>query len=243
MIMKSHSLTLLCALALAFTLRPLPAQETVILKESFDSRSRPGWFNSNASSGLIVSGGQLKAINSNSTFLLHFKPVTLAVGESLTIKFTLTLDAVADLSGGLRIGLFGSDSGAKVSADAFNLSAFTGYQGYRLFANVGNGGSKFDKREPASPSLISGSAWTSLSSSGKGFRLTASTPFPATLSLTRTASGIDASFTINDVTVTASDPAATAFSFDTLAFNHNKGGGNGNLFLDNISITTQKAAQ
>jgi len=237
--LRAPFLVMLSAIGFGWPAQSLCAEGTTVFSDQFDNGSRSHWFNANGSAGLAVAAGKLKAINSNALLLAHFPPVTLEVGDSLTIKFLLSLTAVANVSGGLRLGVFGSEKGVKVTRDGFGLNGFSHYQGYRLYANAGMGGSRIEKRDPAADSLITGSGWSPLGAGARGLNLEACSSYPVSITIARTESGLETAFSVNGVTLKAADPDAGNFTFDTLALNNNKSAGNGDLTLDDVSVTSQ----
>lgn len=71
---------------------------------------------------LVSRGGQL---------VVYFDPVALEVGQTIAFHFTATLSNFNAYTGGLRIGFFEREEGAKVLAeDANNSADFRKYTGY-----------------------------------------------------------------------------------------------------------------
>lgn len=223
----------------ATLLTPRLHAATVVYSDDFSDGNRAGWYNSASSASLTVVSGRLRAINTNATFLTYFTATSLDVGQSITLTCTLSLDAVADYSGGLRLGIFNSATGTKVTADNLGTDMGLNYEGYRIYTNAGAGSSgntKVEKRDPANTSYISSAPWSLVGSVGSGVNLTAGSTYALSITYARTAeSSLKTTFVMNGVTLETTDTAATNFTFDSLIFN--KSSGNGNLFLDDVVVS------
>ena len=246
---------MLCAMLAGIALAPLVGAASVtVFYDDFEDGNRAGWFNSSGGGNALLvgrdasehrlKGNALKAINSGATGVLHFPARTLAVGESLTIGFSLSLASVGNVDGNLRFVLLDSSGGAQVNKDENNLDRFANYQGYRVFTNAGsdvNGRTSLAKRNPAvATGLTTGSGWSTFDgSSTNGVGLEAGTAYIASITYKRIGvSSLQVIFTMNGVVSQATDQAATSFTFDT--FGYSKGGSNGNLHLDDVLVTHGK---
>lgn len=256
---------LLAGLASALTL-PLSAQTvtTTLLHDTFADGERATqslpdsarWLTSasNSTANIDIIDGSLVTKNGFTTlayFTAAGSPVTLAVGESLTLTFTVSLSGITDAVGNFRVGLY--SSGTRLAADNFGNSnaAFTGsYAGYMATVNVGassNNAFRLYERG-SSTSLIAGSvsnySQTGSSSGGAYKTFVPNNTYTGTIVLSRTAEStmsVSHSYTgIFGADSTASTTSATIFdnsglttSFDTLAFYYNN---TANLVFDNVRI-------
>jgi len=217
---------------------------------------------SNAFGTLNASGGALVLdhtdASSNSSFAgtwAYFtpggNPISLsAVGDSLSLSFNVSFSGgTFSASGGaFRFGLLNSNN-TRVTTDfagsnETGLSSgttFSGYRGYEMTAPVNttaNGSSNLEVRERTGTGngLNTSSNWTSLNSATQEPLFAAGTSYPASLTLTRTAAGIDILGSINGVTTSLiSDNTTPVTSFDTISF-FTLDSATHNLTLDNIQV-------
>lgn len=225
------------------------AVTTPVFSDDFEDGNRTGWFNnasttslgpSNASATHKLTGYALSITNSTATGLGYFTPVTLAVGDSFTFNFNMSLAVVADVNGGLVFGLFNSAGGPKATAD--NMAAtndYSAYEGYRAFSNPGSSGASLTsigKRAAGQAAIIDGTYNALTDGIGQGIGLDAATAYAVSLKIERTgASSIVMTYTINGLTFTGTDSAATNFTFDTFAWK--KGNLGGALYIDDIVVS------
>jgi hypothetical protein len=222
---------------------------TPVFSDDFEDGNRAGWYNnaastslgpSNASATHKLTGNALSIMNSTATGLGYFTPVTLGVGESLTFSFNMSLTAVSDVNGGLVFGLFNSSTGPKATADnQSGTNDYSAYQGYRAFSNPGSGATSLTsigKREAGQSPIIDGSYTALAGGIGQGVNLAAATPYAVLLTIARTGeTSISMTYTINGLSFTGTDGAATNFTFDTFAWK--KGNVGGTLYLDDIAVS------
>ncbi|MBC2593839.1 hypothetical protein H5P28_06155 [Ruficoccus amylovorans] len=219
----------------------LQAAPTTIYSDDFSDGNRDGWYNSSASAGLMVSGGQMVCTDPQAQFLLYFPDTTLAVGESLTISFDMSLASVGDKSLGLRLGVLDSNGGGKVSADGFGITnaIFEDYLGDRVVTNAGSSdssGTRISQRNTGTSNTSPlGGDWTEFGSRGAGIGLTANVSYPVTISLSRMESSIlEVSFSMNGVLLSNENTSPTNFDFDTFVLY--KDALNGDVALDNFTV-------
>jgi hypothetical protein len=245
---------------------PLSAQTvTTLINDTFTDLDRTNqslpassaWFTSgtNVSTNIDASGGALIVKNGLTTltyFTASGSPVNLAVGESLTLSFTVSFSAVADAAGTFRVGLF--NSGTRFTADAFGNTnaAFSGnYAGYLGVVNPGatSGTNIFRVYERSANNNLTSGSLTNFTqtggSSGGTFKTFAiDTVYSAMLTLTlvdATTLSINQSYTgvfsgdsvTSTASATISDTSGLTTSFDTLSFYYNN---TANLTFDNIKL-------
>ncbi len=208
------------------------AATDVLLSETFPADKRldqdlpdtAAWYNS-SNSGISYSTGNLSS-TSNRFYMAYFTDsgtVDLAVGESLSISFSLALDTPDTNYGGLRIGIFNS-GGNRISSDGAGLNnpLYDDYVGYASMMNVNAGSAmKFSERNAnLSEALIhSGTAYTSFNEKGlgDGATFTSGQFYEAVFTLTRTASGVEMSVAISGLegySATYTDTTSAFTSFD-----------------------------
>ena len=247
--LRRRALTFTVFTSLVFGGLTASAVTTPVFGDDFEDGNRAGWFNNASTTSLgpssatathKLTGNALSITNSTATGLGYFTPVTLGVGESLTFSFNMSLTAVTSVSGGLVFGLFNSAGGPKATAD--NMSGttdYSAYQGYRAFSNPGSNAASLTsigKRDPGQTAIIDGGYTALTGSVGQGINLAASTPYAVSMTIERTGeSSISMTYTINGLTFTGTDSAATNFTFDTFAWK--KGNLGGTLYLDDIALS------
>ncbi|MBC2601794.1 hypothetical protein [Puniceicoccus vermicola] len=221
------------------------AASQIIYSDNFSDGNRDGWYNSNASGGLVVDNGQLKSINTTSRFLTYFSPTSLEVGESMTVSFDLEMASVGDSNYGFRIGILDSEGlSNQVSADDYGdtNALFNNYSGYRLNTNLGADTSNittFAGRTGVSDDLLGSTSMTSVSGSGtaNGVKIEAETSYPTSFTFLRTDTDtLSLSFSMNGIVLSTQDSPANTFTFDTLAFYRKQDAG-GDIFLDNVEVS------
>ena len=247
-----HQMILILAVALGLA---LPGHAVVLLDDTWSDGKRSdqnlpaksAWYCSKGSSlnaaanslTLTVSTGSIMAVTYFTTN--DTSPVQLKVGDTLTARFTLTLNKVAatNKSQGFRLGLFdfadSTLSPKRVSADKFSTSSQgNGVFGYALFQNIGTTFNKptpmdIRKRTTLSFTILSTSDdWTSLGTGPgnidnfPGFA--EGVPYVLQLALQRTGTnslvvGATWSNTVSGATLATSvtDNTATNFNFDGIA--------------------------
>jgi hypothetical protein len=229
------------------------AATSTLFSDDFEDGNRTGWFNLSGGEGALLvdkdatehalSGKALRAINSNAAGVVYFPAHALAVGESITFDFKISLSSVDDGDGNLRFVLLNSAKGAKVTSDENNTDRCAGYQGYRVFTNSGsavNGRTSLSKRTPSIAGLTTGSGWSTFKeSTTTGVALDAKTAYPVSITCKRTGpSSLVLTFSMNGVTSQAADPEATDFTFNT--FGYSKTNANGTLYLDDVVVTLKR---
>lgn len=246
----------------AASLTAVTAAETTILAERFAANQRitnnqpttTAWYGGryNSSSGTIsFSDGSdnlltLSTSTGGRVMLAHFTPVTLKVGDSLSVNFTFSVTHVASPNTGdnqFRFGVFGSGTGDLVSADAFNQTgAFTGYSGYQFGASTTSGaaGVKCYPNLTTSNSLFSG---TQIGATGGTTAFTASTNYSAKVTITRT-NATNTSITLSFVgtgftnfTETWNDTTANCSNFNTFSIGTGTSAVFNNLTMRSVDIT------
>ncbi len=176
----------------------------------------------------------------------YFAPTTLQIGQSISLSFDFRTDNVvaANGAGFFRLGLFNSGTG-KLTA---NTSAFdgggafaddTGYIAqYSISAGAVSG--VLQERLASTGNIFAGGSSLSTTSVGTGPQIAANTNYTATLTLTRTASGVTLGSSFDGVTLTGADTATPFTSFDSLGIFIGTPFGNAttprNNFIDNVQV-------
>jgi hypothetical protein len=257
---------LLCLLATLAL--PLSAQTTATLfNDTFDDGERatqnpPGsvkW-SSSIGTALALTDNQLVQTPSGASsypitlgyFTAQGSAVTLGVGESLALSFSVSFIAPSTGTGGFRFGLYDSSAAAsRKTSDSFSRadSTFADYTGYFTTATLSGGpGARFYERGGADligGSLSNHSAVGNFGGGGTGF--VEGNVYAVSLSYQRTAAAtlvLGVSYTgifgedsvASTVTHTVSDTDASAFSFDSISFYLHGTGAAGAVTLDNITL-------
>jgi hypothetical protein len=263
-------------LALLATSLPALASAAVLLNDTFSDGERATqtlansaqWFASSAATNLTVASGALSLTTgaSGTHALAYFtssgSPVTLGIGESLSLTFDITLAGPTSVVGGLRIGLFNS-GGTRISADGGGASntAYTDDSGYMAtVAPVGSATSPFNntlrvydgRLTTGSTALLASTsnppyATVLLSGNVANKNFNAANVYNAIYTLSRTSAtemSISLSYTgifssdlsASTISITTVDNASIATSFDTVAF-YSHSGATSALTLDNVVVS------
>ncbi|MDR1284362.1 MAG: PEP-CTERM sorting domain-containing protein [Opitutaceae bacterium] len=269
-------LSLLLLLAGAAIL-PLKAQTItghILLNDTFADGNRTGqslpdsanWVGSVAGATLSLTDGALRQTGSvsNPIVLGYFttpsaevpKPmVSLAVGESLTLSFSLGITTPGTTTGGLRFGLFDSSNSTRKTSDFFPThdSVLSSYNGYFTTDTPGGGSGSIRFYQSGANELIggslSGNGHTQAGSSGGGnaSAFVSGNTYATTFVISRLETGVSLSVSYtgifgtgtttstltHSVTDTGSSPVTT---FDTIAFYLHGTSTADAISLDNIKI-------
>ena len=241
---------------------------TILLNDSFDDGVRtnqalPGsakWYASSSSYPLTVSADAL-TVAAGGHALAFFKDSgvdSLAVGEQLTVTFTLNFSTVGTSAGGFRFGLFNSN-GAPRPADPSN-TAFTNYDGYIVTTTAmypdsstnSTGPITFRQRNPGiAGSLISsvgGGIYSDVAASpstSQGF--VAGINYTVTFTIARTVTGtVNLSVAVtggslSNYTFTADDTVGIVTGFDGLAILSTSSNGS-TYTIDNVTVVHSAAS-
>lgn len=253
--MKNHRLPLCLAAAFGLTFTALSASASVLLDDDFSSGvrnvqdlpSQSAWFNSGSGGGTVVTDEELvfaATSRYNTTYFTDSGAQSLAVGDSLSFTYTVTT-ASGGVSGNnlLRIALLNS-GGQRLTADNQGKvnTAFGGYVGYAFWTDPYSalaGKSSIQERNAGiSDDLFATTPtnpWTGLSTQ-PGTNLSADIPYNGSLTITRTATGVNIVSVLNGVTVSVSDESSAFTAFDTISIN-GTGGFTANSAFDNIVVT------
>lgn len=239
--------------ALAFAL-PTRAETTAVVSETFADGTRSGqstslplasldWRMGPASGTSAVSANFWSVTPSANTILVgHFHPVTLAVGETLTVSFSYRHGA-APTSTSFRIGLLNSN-GSRLTADVADTApaAFGAATGYVVFTGLGTsagtGGYTVRENTGTSANLFASAENSLLSSTAdKGPGATAAnTLYTGSITLTREAlASLRVNTSFNGVTNTGAD-STPVDTLDTLALFITAA--SGKFELGDVSVTT-----
>ncbi|EIP97694.1 hypothetical protein OpiT1DRAFT_02141 [Opitutaceae bacterium TAV1] len=270
----------LCAVAAALTglglaSLTLPAlSAATILAEDFTSDrltsnlpTTSTWYTSGSTDNInydTTNGGSITQTVSGTTgnLLTYFRdagsPVSLVVGETLSVKFNFRLSGVVDANNIFRVGILNS-RGSRVTADnmgSYN-AIFSQYRGYAALFNPGDDNDQ-DGVPPASiyqrsrnnSNLInSSSAFSSdpLATGGAATVLSDDTSYTGIFSVTRTSdtamsitfSILNGSGTIQLFQLSATDNSGNGYTdFDTFAITGMGGTSSLNSFtLENVTIS------
>lgn len=235
------------------------ANQTLVVNESFNDGNRSDdmppasltWWSSSSSSGLTVTNGAMtQAATGSRHMIAHFPERTLALGETLELRFEFTLgsDPLA-IAGGLRFALLQRGGRLEFTGDSQNPTN-TFYPGYGAFTNLNpaSGTPTTLRRRDTTTSaqvLTSMSAYsTELGSGGTVQTFAAQTGYHATLRLERTAASevrVTLAYrggAIAEETILGLDAADPVTTFDTLAIGIGSSGSPAvtALTIDNIVI-------
>ncbi|EIP96596.1 hypothetical protein OpiT1DRAFT_01016 [Opitutaceae bacterium TAV1] len=184
----------------------------------------------------------------NPALITYFTPVSLqSVGDSLTVSFTLKTPASFPGGGwpdALRFGFYDSND-SRLDGDRGTWSSTDGavssYEGYAVRGPVGNvsGSVAIQGRSTGNNDLFaSGTSVDSISYVANTLEANGTCNF--SLSLTRTATGIQYSFTYGALTLTGVDTNPSSWQFDTFAigFLSNAYATDSGFILDDVRIET-----
>lgn len=234
-------------IAICSALLAAPAMGQVIVNDSWADGGRDNgvdpldtdWWTSTGSTAIEVGPGFLGLVTGTSGRGIHgtFPSQTLAVGDTLTARFTFTTPATvsAGSSTAFRVGMFDTTGKPGLFAD---LSASSGTPnpiynnllGYMIDYDVNTAAADIAVRErtnAASGQLMAATGdFTNLGNGGDLYAITANTSYTGVLSMTLTALGLEITGSISQgatllSTFTASDATASATTFGMLAFHAN----------------------
>lgn len=261
-------------LVIASVALPLSASAATVINDSFTQASRTDapdatgaqWFSSSAGSTIAYvqnSGVTLTTGTAGRHMLGYFTadgaPVSVAnVGESVTVSFTFSLNGSPGGSASsvtaVRLGLFDSTAGTRVSADNTNAtSTFNGYNGYiaTLSPSAVASTAFRERTNTTDVALIStlGSSpnfnYTALSPAGTSQVLTFGSSYTATYTATKTLAGLELglSFTgpgVSSYSLSAIAGTPSASAFDTLVFYTTSSVGD-SVTITNLTVTSATA--
>ena len=248
------------------------AQSSVLLDQDFSIKDRTvqnlpssaAWYFGGNGSGAGASafdgslqvnvGEPSKGVKVSAYLTEPGSPVTLAVGDSVTLSFDLTFGTLgASAANGLNVGIFNS-GGKRLTKDSAALlgqnSAFSDWTGYACYSRIANAsavsnGISVMKRTGGTSTLFSSNAeYLSVLAAAAvaANSLVSSTTYTGNfITITRTASGAVISGQIGTNTFSAEDTTGAFDSFDAMAFGSNKGIADGSFFkLDNIKVSVNR---
>jgi hypothetical protein len=197
--------------------------------------------------------------NSFSAIWSHFtdsgSPITLAVGETITLTFNVSFSVGGNFlsqAGGFRFALFNSN-GSRTTTDfastnetgiasGTTFNGWRGYEGQTPISNTLTGTDTNDfltrERTGSGAGLFSSANWTPFSSSAKLEPLFASaTIYDGSLSISRTGAGTVVQASINGVTTNSVVDATAPFvAYDTVAF-FVLDGVSKDVIIDNVNVS------
>lgn len=230
-------------------------QPEILLEQNFtttakrstqDLPSSAAWFVSEADGVLQNKRGLSSAPNRHlvAYFAETVRPVTLAVGESLSLQLSFSVREPLAKPAVFRIGFFNS-GGKHLAVDGAGPSneAFTGYQGYsaHLDFNTAKAISFYRRTEGLSDKLIAGNEAYGdalLRGAGAGAQFQSDMVYTLNFKLTRTAGGMTLSCDIpelNGYEATVDDTQKPFVAFDTVVI-YGARSGMSRFTLDRIKI-------
>lgn len=217
-----------------------------VFLDDFSDNNRDGWFSSSTSSSNNVdaSSGAL-VVNPGRSVQTHFTATTIALGETLTFSFDVLFSNPADQNGGFRFGLFDSNGSTIPTADG---NIYTNYNGTIITTNPAAASGTpvvFRNREAGMGDALmtstGGGLYTTVGNSGgSAGAFPAGVFLNASMSLTRTESGLDLFMEIKNGSTVLQTHSVTSTSPDTFTFDAlGVSGVTGvNMFtLDNVMIS------
>jgi hypothetical protein len=191
----------------------------------------------------VLASNALRTVPGTFTFVKFvgfFDAVTLAAGDSLTLSFNYRVESAPNQASALRFGLLNSAGTRQTSDGSSTLAGVTRTDdsGYGIATNIGATGSNTTtNREPAGDDTLGGSNFTPFGSNAASVVHDPNTVYSATLTLARTATGLDLSGSLAGVTIPVrSDATPVTSTFDQIAFG--TGNASFNFSIDNVSVTT-----
>jgi hypothetical protein len=248
------------------------AQSSVLLDQDFSIKDRAvqnlpssaAWYFGGNGSGAGASafdgslqvnvGEPSKGVEVSAYLTEPDSPVTLAVGDSVTLSFDLTFGTLgASAANGLNVGIFNS-GGKRLTKDSAALlgqnSAFSDWTGYACYSRIGNiktvsGAILVKERVGGTFTLFSGNAANVAdlaASDVAGNSLIGGKSYAGNcITITRTERGVAIFGQIGSNTFSAEDCAGAFDSFDAIAFGSNAGIADGSYFkLDNIKVSVNR---
>ncbi len=212
--------------------------------DDFSDNNANGWFAS-VNGSLDASSGAMQVVAGRAAQIALTTPATLSVGDTITFAFDVSFATSGNADNGFRFGLFDSNGTGVPSANG--TTGYLDYLGYIATTNPGaTGGSpvKFWSHDPANgvDALINSiGAFDQVGVNGGGTTgaFPVETFLNATLSYTRTADGLDLSYSLHNgltqlQTHSVSVTAPSTYTFDALAVS---GVSTIDAFtLDNVSV-------
>ena len=208
--------------------------------------SSAAWYQgggSNASWNITAATGVLQTQNTSgfnpvmTAYFTNSGQVSLLVGQTMSLSFNASFTETTGLfktagTRGFRFGIYNSSGGTRQAADqgvptaGSNYSGFQGgYAGYSVFGGFGtfNSGDTVGAYEAAAAGAnglpMGGGSNTALTTTPYvNNTLVGSTNYSFSLSLTRTALGLDYSVNYAGITLSGSDNTSPVTSFDTISF-------------------------
>ncbi|RRJ96171.1 PEP-CTERM sorting domain-containing protein [Opitutaceae bacterium TAV4] len=237
--MKAHNLScvkLASALLAGFLAFASSAQATPISLDLLSS-SAP-WYSSTSQITFSKTTEKItySPKNENTDALSYFasqdSPVTLDIGEKLTLSFDYTITgAVNNRNNSLRIGLFSSGDETRVSAD-FSDAGANNYTGYFITTNPGltsSSGTTLRARSESSSSVsyLMGGSNNSLHgdvlNTSAATKVTADTSYSGFLEIERISEdAVRITYSFGGKSVVYTDSAYNYTSFDTIGVNFSK---------------------
>jgi PEP-CTERM putative exosortase interaction domain len=187
------------------------------------------WYMSSASNVSDSTGALVSASNRHAVayFTDAGSPLTLDIGDKLEVSFTFSVIPPAEgTSTILRLGLLNS-GGNRVTGDNSNFenAIFDNYVGYGTFLNhaTASAGSIRERNGGISGKLINGAdAWTTTANNvGTGAAFVANQSYSASLTLSRSVSGVTISFSVAGLpgySFSHTDGDTPFTTFDTFVF-------------------------
>lgn len=174
-------------------------------------------------------------------FTTSGSPFTLvSTGDSIQLAFQYSYGANDISSNAFRVGLYNSN-GTRLTADnsGFNIAAVNGWTGYDTVYTFGTiAATRFITYERAagannltSNNTQVGAAGTTVTAGG-----TANTTYDATMTLTKTASGVSITTVFDGQSLTREDTTSAYTSFDTIGL-LTSAPSVGSLKIDNVVVT------
>lgn len=248
--------------------RPVPATASTItlLNDTFADGDRTNqdlpdsaaWYfgSSTAGAGATASSGALVLDNNGSSTVAttaYFTPIasprTLYIGDIVTLAFDFSYTGTGSLTTGLRFGLFDSGGNRLLEDVTTNNGEHTAYDtwgGYSVFAPVNTTSSlglyrRSNAQDNTAETPIGTNQNTSIGSALNANSTNNTVYTNNTLTITRTAAGVDLLATVAGTTVTASDNSGAYTAFDAVHFWFHPNALNTTATIDNVSVTANLA--
>lgn len=209
----------------------------------------------NASTGSLVLNRSNNHVGIFAYFTASGSPVELSVGETITLSFDVAFSTTSGASGAAGAAAFRwallDSGGDRVTADFSGTSGglesgttFSGWDGYKAQSSVSGSPTSSDRsmitreRTGSQNALFTSAAWTDSGTAitGPQLALGAANVHAASLSLTRTAIGMDIQASFGGVTTAVfSDSTPGTTKFDTVAMFANNIYG-GAITFDNVKV-------
>jgi|GEM_PF-5743271 len=226
----------------------LPASSLIaddIFSDDFSDGNYEGWYSSSTLGGIAIESGGLK-VSAGRSVQARFTPTELSLGDSISLKFQISLSTIADTSSGFRFGLFDSH-GTPLNSNENTL--FLPYDGIIVATNPSgqSGTASFRARNPNLSVTGSGALMTTTKdvysiiapTGAYGSGLLADTGYDVDLTFLKTEFGLSLSFSISSGEATLQSlnivfDEALDYNFDTLGISGVTD--MGDFRLDNVRI-------